>query len=91
MAEIANKAIIREKPEKPGLGACCGSSCDPCVLTLYAQEVKVWKEYWEALNVGDQYEAVPGPSNSDNYQQEESKATADSNICAKMPGSWMDW
>ncbi|KAM0708585.1 hypothetical protein Q7P35_005237 [Cladosporium inversicolor] len=33
-----------EKPVKPPPGECCGSSCDPCVMDLYAQELKVWKE-----------------------------------------------
>lgn len=32
------------KPVKPPPGECCGSSCDPCVMDLYAQELKVWKE-----------------------------------------------
>ncbi|CAD0106385.1 unnamed protein product [Aureobasidium uvarum] len=32
------------KPVKPPAGDCCGSSCDPCVMDLYAQELKVWKE-----------------------------------------------
>ncbi|KEQ93820.1 hypothetical protein AUEXF2481DRAFT_306902 [Aureobasidium subglaciale EXF-2481] len=32
------------RPIKPPAGDCCGSSCDPCVMDLYAQELKVWKE-----------------------------------------------
>ena len=32
------------RPVKPPAGDCCGSSCDPCVMDLYAQELKVWKE-----------------------------------------------
>lgn len=37
-------AFGNEKPVKPPPGECCGSSCDPCVMDLYAQELKVWKE-----------------------------------------------
>ncbi|KEQ77651.1 hypothetical protein M436DRAFT_36611 [Aureobasidium namibiae CBS 147.97] len=32
------------RPVKPPAGDCCGSSCDPCVMDLYAQELKIWKE-----------------------------------------------
>lgn len=35
-----------ERPKKPPPGSCCGSSCDPCVIDQYAEEVKVWKECW---------------------------------------------
>ncbi|KAH0266225.1 hypothetical protein KCU71_g19835, partial [Aureobasidium melanogenum] len=38
------------KPVKPPAGDCCGSSCDPCVMDLYAQELKVWKECSELRN-----------------------------------------
>ncbi|GAA5951303.1 hypothetical protein JCM3765_002439 [Sporobolomyces pararoseus] len=32
------------KPLKPEIWECCGSSCKPCVLELYKQELKVWEE-----------------------------------------------
>ncbi|KAJ3332677.1 hypothetical protein HDU76_013425 [Blyttiomyces sp. JEL0837] len=42
--QLTTIAKCPTKPEKPPPGACCGSSCDPCVLTLYGQELKIWKE-----------------------------------------------
>ena len=44
--ELIAKALCADRPEKPKLGACCGSSCDPCVMDMYAEELKVWKECW---------------------------------------------
>ena len=44
--ELLAAALSEGRPEKPGPGSCCGSSCDPCVLDQYAEEVKVWKECW---------------------------------------------
>ena len=41
---LLNAAFSNSKPVKPPPGECCGSSCDPCVMDLYAQELKVWKE-----------------------------------------------
>lgn len=41
---LLNAAFGDTKPVKPPPGECCGSSCDPCVMDLYAQELKVWKE-----------------------------------------------
>jgi hypothetical protein len=49
---LINAAFNEAKPVKPPAGECCGSSCDPCVMDLYAQELKVWKEcaaYRESL------------------------------------------
>jgi hypothetical protein len=49
---LLEAAFGDEKPVKPPPGECCGSSCDPCVMDLYAQELKVWKEcagYRESL------------------------------------------
>ncbi|KAL4959532.1 uncharacterized protein BDV14DRAFT_9620 [Aspergillus stella-maris] len=37
---------INDPPPKPGLGECCGSSCDPCVDDLWREEVRVWRERW---------------------------------------------
>ena len=42
--DLLNAAFSIAKPVKPPPGECCGSSCDPCVMDLYAQELKVWKE-----------------------------------------------
>ncbi|GAB7326691.1 hypothetical protein MBLNU13_g10648t1 [Cladosporium sp. NU13] len=49
---LLEAAFSETKPVKPPPGECCGSSCDPCVMDLYAQELKVWKEcaaYRESL------------------------------------------
>lgn len=35
-----------DPPPPPELGACCGSSCDPCVNDLWREEREVWKERW---------------------------------------------
>ncbi|KAL4928888.1 uncharacterized protein BDV17DRAFT_291215 [Aspergillus undulatus] len=37
---------ITDPPPKPGLGECCGSSCDPCVDDLWREEVGAWRERW---------------------------------------------
>ncbi|KAJ3167469.1 hypothetical protein HK101_011788 [Irineochytrium annulatum] len=44
LQELTAIALADDRPTKPPPGACCGSSCDPCVLTLYGQELKIWKE-----------------------------------------------
>ncbi|KAJ3221526.1 hypothetical protein HDU81_010575 [Chytriomyces hyalinus] len=36
---------IARNPKRPeNQRTCCGSSCDPCVKTLYGQELRIWKE-----------------------------------------------
>ncbi|KAL4914547.1 hypothetical protein BDW62DRAFT_138929 [Aspergillus aurantiobrunneus] len=35
-----------DPPPKPGLGECCGSSCDPCVNDLWREELACWRERW---------------------------------------------
>lgn len=35
-----------DPPPPPGLGMCCGSSCDPCVNELWRQERDTWRERW---------------------------------------------
>ena len=61
-ATLLDAAFGDAKPVKPPPGECCGSSCDPCVMDLYAQELKVWKEcagYRESLEVeGEGIEGV---------------------------------
>ncbi|KAM0712368.1 hypothetical protein Q7P37_011463 [Cladosporium fusiforme] len=42
--KLFEAALSDTRPVKPPPGECCGSSCDPCVMDLYAQELKVWKE-----------------------------------------------
>ncbi|KAF7589075.1 hypothetical protein BBP40_004780 [Aspergillus hancockii] len=35
-----------DPPPPPGLGDCCGSSCDPCVKDLWREELMCWRERW---------------------------------------------
>ncbi|KAJ6063739.1 hypothetical protein N7499_012419 [Penicillium canescens] len=35
-----------DPPPPPGLGDCCGSSCDPCVRDLWGEEIGVWRGRW---------------------------------------------
>lgn len=42
--QLVEAARMEERPKRPEPGECCGSSCDPCVNTLYREELKVWKE-----------------------------------------------
>ncbi|KAL5362102.1 hypothetical protein BJX96DRAFT_176846 [Aspergillus floccosus] len=35
-----------DPPPPPGLGECCGSSCDPCVTDLWREELACWRERW---------------------------------------------
>jgi hypothetical protein len=42
-----------DPPPPPGLGDCCGSSCDPCVRDLWKQEIGIWRERWGDRGVED--------------------------------------
>ncbi|KAL5050844.1 hypothetical protein BDW71DRAFT_107432 [Aspergillus fruticulosus] len=37
---------VDDPPLKPGLGECCGSSCDPCMNDLWKEELACWRERW---------------------------------------------
>jgi hypothetical protein len=50
---LINAAKNRERPVKPAAGDCCGSSCKPCVMDLYREELKVWKECWLDKETGE--------------------------------------
>lgn len=43
-ASLLAAATSPTKPIKPAAGDCCGSSCKPCVMDLYREELMVWKE-----------------------------------------------
>jgi len=64
------------RPVKPPAGDCCGSSCDPCVMDLYAQELKVWKE---CVGLREQ-----------DVQDEEQSAEAGKLDGCKVPGAF-EW
>ena len=43
------KAAMRnydDPPPPPKPDECCGSSCDPCVKTLWKEELECWRERW---------------------------------------------
>ncbi|KAL4803082.1 hypothetical protein BDV18DRAFT_163607 [Aspergillus unguis] len=63
---------VDDPPPKPGLGECCGSSCDPCVNDLWREELECWKERW-GLN-------LENGQGKENGQKGEEKR--------KMPGSF---
>lgn len=37
-----------DPPPPPKPDECCGSSCDPCVKTLWKEELECWRERWGA-------------------------------------------
>lgn len=34
---------LPDRPQSPSPGDCCGSGCNPCVLDIYEQELRIWK------------------------------------------------
>ena len=79
---LLEAAFSETKPVKPLPGECCGSSCDPCVMDLYAQELKVWKEcaaYRESLGEGS-------GSGSGSGSEEAGRTTLE----CKVPGAF-EW
>lgn len=40
------RAAERDYNDPPVPGECCGSSCDPCVMDLWREEMEVWRERW---------------------------------------------
>jgi len=40
------RAAERDYNDPPVPGECCGSSCDPCVMDLWREEMGVWREKW---------------------------------------------
>lgn len=43
---------LPSKPEPPLDSDCCGQGCDPCILDIYAEEVKIWEEECQRLKDG---------------------------------------
>jgi hypothetical protein len=80
---LLNAAFSTTKPVKPPPGECCGSSCDPCVMDLYAQELKVWKECAAYREVLGEVAEVAGASASEGSGRSET-------LSCKMPGSF-EW
>ncbi|PYH79449.1 hypothetical protein BO82DRAFT_133318 [Aspergillus uvarum CBS 121591] len=68
-----------DPPPPPGLGECCGSSCDPCVRDLWREELAVWRERW-----GEAAEEGSSKKKDQDGKEEEEEGKR------KMPGSW-EW
>lgn len=90
LAPIREKALFKaalddEKPTKPPAGECCGSSCNPCIMDLYREELKVWKECAE-------YRACLGYTETAATSESSSATTTpgDGKHANRMPGS-LDW
>ncbi|KAG0037147.1 hypothetical protein BGZ82_003061 [Podila clonocystis] len=48
------RLVLPPEPHKPGPGECCGNDCDPCVNTLYYQDLEEYKQTVQELK--QQYE-----------------------------------
>lgn len=82
-----------DPPPPPGLGECCGSSCDPCVNDLWREELAVWRERWgEGAVEGKKKEKgetkVDGVESSTEKKEEEEEEKEKKRY--KVPGSF-DW
>jgi hypothetical protein len=80
--ELVTKALCAEKPVKPPADGreCCGSACKPCVMDLYGEELRVWKECWVLWD----------EENSRDGVVEEKKTNETEEKSVKMPGSF-EW
>lgn len=82
---LLQAALSQTKPLKPPPGECCGSSCDPCVMDLYAQEFKVWKECKALREVGIESGEGEGDGKLD-----ERAGTVEAQMECKVPGAF-EW
>jgi hypothetical protein len=83
--ELIAKATCPDRPVKPAPGDCCGSSCHPCVMDNYADELRVWKECWvkwQGTEFEKKSEETALPETPEG-KEEETRTT-------KMPGSY-EW
>lgn len=93
-----------DPPPPPGLDECCGSSCQPCVKELWAQETKAWKIRWGLAK--DKMPVVRGARNADakvkvdslrekEKERKEEKREEDKTEVKEpgscMPGAFLDW
>lgn len=85
--ELIAKATCPDRPAKPAPGDCCGSSCHPCVMDNYAEELRVWKECWV------KWEEVDSTGVEEKSGEKASPRSEDGNEetkTPKMPGSY-EW
>ncbi|KAH6646229.1 hypothetical protein BKA67DRAFT_583599 [Truncatella angustata] len=84
-AALLKAAVGEEKPGKPAAGDCCGSSCNPCVMDLYREELNIWKECVEYRRQVNSPKVAP--SDSEPWSTMETCRRKD---LQKIPGSY-DW
>ncbi|EPQ32232.1 uncharacterized protein PFL1_00429 [Pseudozyma flocculosa PF-1] len=66
-----------DPPPPPAPSDCCGSSCDPCVKTLWKEEKLAWSQRW-------------GPHAIDPAHKQSEKANSKVEEAKSMPGAF-DW
>ncbi|PKY00257.1 hypothetical protein P168DRAFT_75046 [Aspergillus campestris IBT 28561] len=84
-----------DPPPPPGLGECCGSSCDPCVTDLWREELAVWRERWGEGAVEGKKEKKDGKGGNgetkdDRVESKTEKKEEEEEKRYKVPGSF-DW
>jgi hypothetical protein len=87
--ELITKALCPEKPLKPPADGreCCGSSCKPCVMDLYGEELRIWKECWV---LWEEQKANDGSDVTETRTTVEKGVEQNSGATSKMPGTF-DW
>lgn len=94
--ELIAKATCPDRPVRPAPGDCCGSSCHPCVMDNYADELRVWKECWVKWEGKDAEEAVAvreekvEQGDETFLAQSEKGKEAESRRSRRMPGAF-EW
>ncbi|KAH8647782.1 hypothetical protein BX600DRAFT_443127 [Xylariales sp. PMI_506] len=93
---LLNAALGDEKPVKPAAGDCCGSSCNPCVMDLYREELKVWKEcadYRKLVSTTTETDSASTPESGHlplTTTTTTTTRTSDEKAFVKMPGTY-EW
>ncbi|KAF1353865.1 hypothetical protein BDV97DRAFT_367423 [Delphinella strobiligena] len=87
-ALLAAAARDAERPIKPAAGDCCGSSCNPCVMDLYREELKIWKECLESRgrSAGEEVEGAAVVSGESGLTSQSEEQTGR----RKIPGTF-EW
>ena len=88
--ELMAAAKSPERPVKPAPGDCCGSSCHPCVMDNYADELRVWKECWVKWDGREDEEKPGGKDTADGRGEAEGKGNGFGKKMIKMPGAF-EW
>ncbi|SNX81393.1 uncharacterized protein MEPE_00098 [Melanopsichium pennsylvanicum] len=84
IANVRKKQLIKaasraydDPPPPPKPDECCGSSCDPCVKTLWKEELECWRERW-------------GSGAQEKGTGKQASKTQSASISKSMPGSF-EW